>query len=70
MAAFPSFDAPASNGNEFKVTRGVEGERDEERERFESSFPDLSGEASAVEVSRSFSEEEFEGEVLIVRLPG
>jgi hypothetical protein len=57
MSNFPSFDPPSnqngSSGGEFKVT-GLEGtghEEDEERARFESSFPDIGGEASAIEVS-------------------
>jgi hypothetical protein len=57
MSNFPSFDPPSNqNGisdGEFKVT-GLEGtgnEEDEERARFESSFPDIGGEASAIEVS-------------------
>jgi hypothetical protein len=58
MSNFPSFDAPSQGmgkgpQSEFKVT-GHEGtgvEEDEERARFESSFPDLGGEASAIEVS-------------------
>ena len=54
MSNFPSFDAPPTGGQpEYKVT-GHEGtgvEEDEERARFESSFPDIGGEASAIEVS-------------------
>jgi hypothetical protein len=54
MSSFPAFDAPSTGGSEFKVT-GHEGtgiEQDEERAKFESSFPDIGGEASAIEVSR------------------
>jgi hypothetical protein len=57
MSNFPSFDPPSNQngggGGDFKVT-GLEGtgnEEDEERARFESSFPDIGGEASAIEVS-------------------
>jgi hypothetical protein len=57
MSNFPSFDPPSNqnggSGGDFKVT-GLEGtgnEEDEERARFESSFPDIGGEASAIEVS-------------------
>jgi hypothetical protein len=53
MSNFPSFDAPSGGQSDYKVT-GHEGtgvEEDEERARFESSFPDIGGEASAIEVS-------------------
>ena len=55
MSNFPSFDAPSGGQSEYKVT-GHEGtgvEEDEERARFESSFPDIGGEASAIEVGPS-----------------
>ena len=53
MSNFPSFDAPTPANNDFKVTghEGTGDEADEERARFESSFPDIGGEASAIEVS-------------------
>lgn len=55
MSNFPSFDPPSHQNNgadEYKVTghAGTGVEEDEERARFEQSFPDIGGEASAIEV--------------------
>jgi len=51
MDAFPSLDSPAPT-SEVRVTGfgGMEG--DEDREKFESAFPDLSGEVPQEQVSR------------------
>jgi len=51
MDAFPSLDEPAPT-SEVRVTGfgGMEG--DEDREKFESAFPDLSGEVPQEQVSQ------------------
>lgn len=52
ISAFPSLDSPGIGGAEIRVT-GVAGTgQDEEREKFESAFPDLSGEMGSDAVSR------------------
>lgn len=52
ISAFPSLDSPGIGGAEIRVT-GVAGTgQDEEREKFESAFPDLSGEVGSDAVSR------------------
>ena len=52
MDAFPSLDEPAPT-SEVRVTGfgGLEG--DEDREKFESAFPDLSGEVPQEQVSQA-----------------
>jgi hypothetical protein len=59
MDAFPSLDEPAPT-SQVRVT-GFEGMgEDEDREKFESAFPDLSGEVPQEQVSRSSERSERE----------
>jgi len=51
MDAFPSLDEPAPT-SEVRVTGFAGMEGDEDREKFESAFPDLSGEVPQEQVSQ------------------
>jgi len=51
MDAFPSLDEPAPT-SEVRVTGFAGLGEDEDREKFESAFPDLSGEVPQQEVSQ------------------
>jgi hypothetical protein len=51
--AFPSLDEPSLGSSEVRITGVAGAGQDAEREKFESAFPDLSGEVGYDEVSKA-----------------